>query len=267
MKRLLFSVILTAVFVSSKAQVYSSDTLSPWIISIGVGFYMAGDSPAEYYSGADNNRFLNNFSGQQYDLIKVDLGDYDFTIANGPSDLVYKNVAAFQLGINYSLNQNWSVNLQFNNVTLTAAGIFTLNVNRVNPGGNPEPFLELGQIRGEETRSHIVLSGGYSHDLGQRFYLKGQLGLDLNFVEVTQNTLTIASRDYNINFTQQNQGNNGNNFYGSGVFVAATLGYHKPAKYGIAINLNYFNSSINLNDIVKERSHILIPTFSFTKGF
>jgi hypothetical protein len=268
MKRILLLVFSCLFLFQSKAQIYANDSISPWIIGIGIGFYMAGDDPSVYYSGADNNRFANVFINQtqQRDQVVNSFNGDDFSIARLPTDFVYRNVASFQLSIAYQLNTNWSVDMHFHNVRLTSTGVFTLNVNRV-IAGSPEPFLEIGEIRGEETRSHIVLGGGYSYDLEQNWYLKGELGLDLNFIEVIENIASVNGRSYNIQFSQQNLNTSGNNTLSTGIYTSATIGYHIPSKLGIAFRLNYFNTGINLNDVVDEPSGIFVPVFAFTKGF
>ena len=269
-----FFLLITAIStLAARGQYDENDTISPWVIGVSVGYYLTDDSPVDYYSGLDNNRFsnvvLNNMQFRQMILDYYKVSDY--SIFNFPSDITYQNNTSFELSVAYNLKKNWSVNLNFMNTRLTAIGIFSLKLDKTNPN-SPEPPLAVGQISGQETRSHINLCIGKNYDLGGNFYAKAQVGLDLNVIGVQNNKITIVNTDFNILFNNVanpsfNTPGTTQPTFGLGLISSGILGYQTPAGYGIYLKLNYLNSSINVNDISKARSNIIIPSIGFSKGF
>lgn len=239
-----------------------------YAIGFTAGYYLAGEEPIGFYSGLDNNRLGLLFSSNtdQYRAILNSLDGYPFALQSGPSDIIYKNTASFELTGSYLLPKEWSINLSVHNVRLDVSGIFTVKVDRTNPTGAPEPFLELGEIRGQETRSHIALTLGKSFPFKNNFYTKVEGGLDLNFVEAISNKVSLAGREYNIfqiiSLTQRAQSTT---TVGTGLHFNASLGYQLKGGYGAFIKIHYFNTKINVNNISESQSSIVSPSIGFMK--
>lgn len=269
MKRTVFLSLLVLSTSVLCAQRFANDTVSPWTLGIGAGYYIADDSPNEFYSGRDNGRLNTLFqtSTQNYMTILNDLGGYPFSLASGPSDIIYKNSGSFELFVGYALKNNWSINVNFHTVRLDVSGVFTLLVDRVSQVGNPEPFLELSEIKGRERRSHLIISVGKQYDLGDNFYLMADVGMDFNFIEVLSNEATIASRDYNILFFNLSQQISNTTTAGTGLCLGTRLGYQLTGGYGFHVKASYCYSLIDVNNVSEATSHIFIPGIGFTKQF
>ena len=239
------------------------------MVGIGGGYYITDDGPTKFYSGADNNRFstLFNANTRVYQTILNDLGGYPFALQSGPSDIIYKNAGSFELTVAYQLRNGWSLNLGFQAVRLDVSGVFTLLVDRTNPNGNPEPFLELGEIRARERRSHLLLTVGKSFDLKEDFYFKSEAGLDFNFVEPLSHQVNIAGRDHNILFLNQSQLLSNTTTSGGGVYFSGALGYQISGSYGLYLKTSYFFTLIDVNNVSEALSHIFVPSLGFTKQF
>lgn len=265
MKLFVFSLILLP-FTAFSQQ----DSSSNWSISIGAGYYISGEEPIDYYTGKDNSRLalLFNKNTQQYNQILDDFDGYPFFLESGPSDLIYRNTGSFELHLEYELAKNFFLDLSFYNVTLDISGLFTIRVERANQNGNPEPFQSIGEIKGREKRSHIVLSFGKSFLLKNNFYYNLSAGVDLNFVESLSHQAQIEGRDYNIQRAiSLSQRESGITTIGYGLLADLRFGYQIPSGYGFFLKTSFLYSHINVNDISSGQSPIFIPGLGFTKQF
>ncbi len=255
---------------ASVASAQSSVDTSKWTLGIGVGYYLPDDATAAYYNGQDNNRLLLLLQGFDEPRIRDALGGYDFELEEYAQDMAYNNVAAFELEMAYRFGQNWNVSLYFRNVTLTAAGIFTLRVQRVNQNNTPDPYLERANINGRERRSHLALGGGKRLYLNESsFYIPVEAGVDFNFIEVLENKVQIAGSTFNLPTFTNIQAQQGNNpiTVGSGFFASTGIGYQLPSQYGFAIRGTFIQSNISVNDIVEDSGSIYMLSLYFSRTF
>lgn len=260
------------------AQNRDHEDTSAFKMGIAVGYYISGDATAFYYSGSDhpeNNQrgdtrlesFLN--IQQVNNQIRESLGGYNFELVEHAQDMRYNNAASFELELAYNFGKDWHFAVGFHNVNLSAAGIFTLRTDRVEPGNTVEPNLVQADVSGKETRSHINLGFGKKFMLEKHFYLLTEAGVDLNFVEVKENKLQISGRTYSLptysNMLNQ-QATNPTTF-GSGFYASTGIGYQLPAQYGFLFKLTYMRSKINVNNAMEASTNIFIPAVGFTKSF
>ncbi|MGB0178011.1 MAG: hypothetical protein ACPF9D_12650, partial [Owenweeksia sp.] len=135
-----------------------ADSVKQIQFHLGVGYYIANNETAIYYSGADNNRFMQVLNHPEYERqIQEALDGYTFSLREAPSDFVYKNQVSFLLGAEYAFNRHWKMILMLQQVRLEAGGTFSLTVDRPNPDNNGQDFIEQGGISGKERRSHFQL--------------------------------------------------------------------------------------------------------------
>lgn len=239
-------------------------------LGIYAGYYIPDDGPARYYSGADNNRLLDYMRiPEVYNRMQEALGNYDFTLAENAQDMVYNNAFAFELSAEILLRNLWYIPIRFMNTKITASGIFTLDVQRGNPGGGLPNNLEQVSIGGIEKRSHIDIGVGKQIEIGPNVYMLVEGGLDLNFVEVVSNAFFIDNEQFVLPlFTDPlNPQASPGNTVGAGFYGLAGIGYELPSTYGFWFKVSYQQTSININRVVEENSMIITPSIGFTKYF
>lgn len=266
MKYLTLSIVF---LMSAKILAQETDTISPWTLGIGVGYYMADDNTANFYNGSDNNR-LNYILNEPNTRAQIRdaLGGYEFELAEYAQDMTYRNTGSFELQIAYNFGKNWNISLHFHNVRLTASGIFTLRVDRMNDNNTTEPYLEQANISGTETRSHIDLGFGKRFDIGSGFYVPAEIGFDLNFTEVKENIARIAGRNFSLGVYNDFSNRQATiTTSGTGIYASTGIGYKFPDDYAIILKMTYFQTQIDLNKVIRENGGIVLPGFGFVKSF
>lgn len=252
------------------AQAEAAEDSAAFKLGIYVGYYNSGDATANYYNGRDNNR-LEYFLKQPYThtQIKESLGGYEFSLEEYANDMRYNAAASFELQMAYEFGRNWSISARFHNVSLAAAGIFTLRVQRQNQNNSVEPYLEQADISGKETRSHIDFGVGKKFFFEEKFYFLAEAGLDLNFVEVKENKLRIADRTYGLStYTNVlNQQASNPTTFGSGFYLGPGLGYAFPGNMDFLVKATYMRTKININKVFKAQTNIFIPSVGFSMRF
>ncbi len=249
-----------------------ADSLKRIQFHLGAGYYIANDETAVYYSGADNNRFLQVLNIREYrQQIQEALGGYTFSLRQAPSDFVYKNQVSFLLGGEYAMSRHWKIILMLHQVRLEAGGTFNLTVDRPNPDQNGQDYIEQGSISGKERRSHFQVGLLRRFDLGSDFFFDLSAGFNLNTVEVSENKIYIAGLDFNmpaatsgsLNQPQQTATVN----TGSGYFIAPDLCYENASGFGLFVRLTFIQSKVSLNDQTRAFTNAWVPAFGFSKSF
>lgn len=263
--------LLTILLVSATAfaQYEDPDSISRLQLHMGVGFYMANDDLAVYYSGADNNRFnqvlTNSYTEAQ---IRESLGGFDFSLLEAPANFIYRNQVSFLLGGAYNVNKNWSVIAQLQQVKLEAAGTFTLRVERSNQQNNNQDYIEQCSILGKERRSHFQLGGAWRTPLNPSFYFKIGAGLDINTTEVLENKIYIGNSEFSLPAATINQPNAGEiTTSGLGFFIMPDISYENQKGLGIFIRTTYVRTKVSLNKVTEDVTSAWIPAFGFSWSF
>lgn len=276
--KILSALFLIALSFKGMAQGVEEDSISPWTLGLAVGYYLSGDATATYYNasdaginlGKDQSRLVNLLTNVNTEpRIRESLGGYDFELAEYAQDIRYNNTASFDLQLSYNFKNGWMFSTYFRTVKLTAAGIFTLRVNRVNQGSSPVPYLERATISGKETRSHIDFGIGKKIEMRQNFFTLLEAGLDLNFVEVKENKVEIAGTVYPLPiFTDPiNPQSNQATTVGAGFFAGVGLGYQLPGQWGFLLKATYIQTKVDVNKLVEETIPVFLPTLGFSRSF
>ena len=244
------------------------DTTRTLNLGIYAGYYLPGSATANYYSGQDNNRLINLLNNPQIeDRIENSLGGYPFDLREAANNMTYNSTFSFELELDYRFPSNWSITANFIRTDLQAVGNFTLLVQRVNRDQSTEPYIETALATGEETRSHINLGLAKIFPLQNNFYALAQGGVDFNFVEVTNNQVIIADRNYPLSTNNLSRNNQQREITtsGMGFFAAGGVGYELGSGYGVRLKTTVLNTTINVNDVVEEQSTLFQIGLGFTK--
>ncbi len=270
--------LLLMVSLVGKVHAQQEDSIPAWTVGLAVGYYVSGDATASYYNADDAGINFGNSESRLQNLltnpqtepkIRESLGGYNFELSEYANDMRYNSTAAFDLQLSYNFNKGWMFSMYFRSVKLTAAGIFTLLVERTSQPNSTEPFLERANISGKESRSHIGLGVGKKFPFRENFYTLVEAGLDMNFVEVEQNIVEIAGQTYTLptyNDPLNYQATEITTF-GTGFFAAAGIGYQLPGQWGFLLKANYLQTSIDVNKIVQESIPVFLPTLGFSRSF
>ena len=266
--------IITFVFsiycIAAPAQYENPDSISRIQLHMGIGYYMAGDDLAIYYSGADNNRFLQvtRDNPNSVTQIREALGGYPYDIAELPSNLIYRNQVSFMLSGTYAINQHWRILAMMQQVKLEAIGSFTLSVERTNTQNPNEDYIEQYSIVGKERRSHFQLGAIYRIPLNPSFYLNLGGGLDINTVEVLSNSIFVGSREFALPAATIYQPQAGQiTTSGIGFFAFPELAYENVKGLGIFIRASYINTKISLNKVTEDNTSVWVPALGFSWSF
>jgi hypothetical protein len=171
------------------------DNFKAITVGIGAGGFWASKYVANYYNGSENN--VNKISyvlGNSYwkqDIMR-ELNVSDFRLYELPSKMRYKISTAVHARFAYNLSTHSLFFIQVNQVTLTAADIFTLEV--PSPSLVSEPSLVVCKIWGKESRSMVDIGFQRRYDLETRnwqwFY---ELAFNVTSTKVKENAIQIGS--------------------------------------------------------------------------
>ena len=239
-------------------------------VGIYAGYYIAGDGPARYYAAADNDRLVDYLSiSENQDRVIEALGNYDFTLAQMAQDMAYNNSFAFELSAELLFRKYWYMAIRFMNTRLEASGVFTLDIQRPNPGVGPPDNLQQVNIGGTEKRSHIDIGVGKQVGLAENVFMLLEAGLDLNFIEVVSNEFFINEEKFTLPIYTDpfNPQATPGNTVGAGFYVTTGIGYELESSLGFWLKLCYQQTNVNINRVIEENTVIFTPSIGFTKYF
>jgi len=164
-------------------------------ISIGASGFVAGRHVANYYNGREHNVNKMSFAmrnTQFKDDVKERLNgrDWWFNESDLPGKMRYKMTTAinFRAAINFS--PNTSVFFQVNQLNLTAADIFVINVQNENL--TSEPRRIQCKIWGKEARTMLDVGFQWRDDMeAQNWQWFYELALNLTNTKVRENYIEI----------------------------------------------------------------------------
>lgn len=196
--RKLSTIILLFVSISLFAQ--EDTTNLGWKVGLNVGMYQANNYAANFYNGSEDNLnkislITENFYHYQniYDIL--DAADTLF-VSGIPTNMKYDPAVAIGFVIRNNFRDDFAWFLQFNQVTLTARDLYTIEVDPKDFA--TEPDLRSFSVWGKEQRYMIDFGFSKEFPLENRYRAFIDLGVTLTNHKVVENKILVHDKEFSI---------------------------------------------------------------------